>query len=163
VKGPLILFTGKIIPMYAKYLATAIEAMVEVKKQLPNVEFWIYGDGIAKDSLNELVIKLHINVFLKGVVDYEETPKLATIADIGISAYRAESIKMIEWMRMGLPVLAPITDDARIVYSNWTIADLSSMIIKLLKKNERMYKQVRSWKEVARIISSDIEKIINQN
>ncbi|MDW7971565.1 MAG: glycosyltransferase, partial [Nitrososphaerota archaeon] len=101
VNFPLMIYIGKLTPMYAKFLINAVKAMKIINIEIPNAEFWIFGDGPSKASLEKISSK---NIKFKGYIEHEKVPEILTIADVGIHAYDTESLKLIEWLAMGLPI-----------------------------------------------------------
>jgi glycosyltransferase involved in cell wall biosynthesis/peptidoglycan/xylan/chitin deacetylase (PgdA/CDA1 family) len=96
----------------------AIRAFKQVHAVMPNVEFHIYGDGNARDSLVELTAELG----LSGQVQFSEPVNMRQIAaimadaDLGVVPKRADSFgneaystKIMEFMSVGVPVVASAT------------------------------------------------------
>jgi len=99
-------------------LDIAIRAFVTVKRQVPNVEFHIHGEGSEESTLKELVASLGLEdvVLFKGVVGLADMAQVMANADLGIVPKRADSFgneaystKILEYMSQGLPVLASRT------------------------------------------------------
>ena len=96
----------------------AIKAFALIKDKIRMAEFHIYGEGTDRDYLERLTIDLGIQdrVLLKGSLPiYEVAEKMAN-ADIGIEPKRndafagdAMSTKILEFMALGIPVIASDT------------------------------------------------------
>jgi glycosyltransferase involved in cell wall biosynthesis len=153
VDFPLAIYIGKLTPMYAKFLIPAMEAMVMLNREYPNAEFWIYGDGSSKAELERMANEKKCNVKFKGYIDHKKVPEIVTIADVGIHAYDAESLKLIEWLSMGLPTVVPLplhVDGA--VSCPWDPNSIALTISKLLKNQVRRPVRMPTWDEVASIL-----------
>jgi len=95
-------------------LDIAVEAFERIKDRAPQAEFHIYGDGPAKDNLESMVKKYHLEkrVMLKGAVPIDEMAKLIACADLGIVPKRNDSFggeafstKTLEFMQLGVPII----------------------------------------------------------
>jgi len=96
----------------------AIKAFAIIKEKVPMAEFHIYGEGANRDYLERLTSQLGLQdrVLFKGSLPiYEVANKMAN-ADIGIEPKRndmfagdAMSTKILEFMSMGVPVIASDT------------------------------------------------------
>jgi glycosyltransferase involved in cell wall biosynthesis len=96
----------------------AVKAFALIKDKIPMAEFHIYGTGTDMDYLKRLVLDLGLQdrVFLKGSLPiYEVAEKMAN-ADLGIEPKRndmfagdAMSTKILEFMSLGIPVIASDT------------------------------------------------------
>ena len=88
-----------------KNLPLLIDAIFDVKKNMPMISLDIYGDGIEKDSLIEQINKLNLNDTIK---IYPFSKNIHDIAKgyslyISSSDYEGLSNAMLESMAMGLP------------------------------------------------------------
>lgn len=100
-------------------LDIAVHAIHEVRKDIPNIRFEIYGNGTEIDPLKQLVkdLKLEDIVFFHGSVPLEKIPHIMYNADIGIAllaghndyAQQALNVKLFEYLSMGLPSIATRT------------------------------------------------------
>lgn len=112
---------GKFVMMYHGTLTDiygldiAIEALAQVRKEIPNAELWILGDGPEKDALGALAQRLGVegNVRLVGRVKPQEIPKWLQQCDIGVLATRSDvfldfsfSNKLSEYIIMGKAVIS---------------------------------------------------------
>ena len=135
-------------------LETPIRAVKMLKKEIPELEFHIYGKGTDEEYFRSLVkeLKLENQVFFKGIVPIEKLPQVMGNADIGVEpklsrtfGNEAFSTKILEFMAMGVPVIASDTLVHK-HYFNGTlvqffrsedVADLAGLIL-LLRKNSRL-------------------------
>ena len=99
-------------------LDIAIEALVRVRKQVPNVELHLYGSGRLEADLRALAARLGLNgkVRFLGSVPLDRIPEVMANADIGVVPKRADgfgneacSTKIMEFMSQGVPVIASRT------------------------------------------------------
>jgi glycosyltransferase involved in cell wall biosynthesis len=153
VDFPLAVYIGKLIPMYAKFLIPVIDAIALLNREYPNAEFWVYGDGLSRSELERKAKEKKCNVKFKGYIDHEKVPEIVTIADVGIHAYDTESLKLIEWLSMGLPTVVPLplhVDGA--VSCPWDPNSIALTVSKLLKNPVRRPLRMPTWDEVASIL-----------
>jgi glycosyltransferase involved in cell wall biosynthesis len=132
-------------------LETAIRAVEMLKKEIPELVFHIYGKGTDEEYFKSLVreLKLEKQVFFNGIVPIEKLPQVISGADIGVEpklsrtfGNEAFSTKILEFMAMGVPVIASDTlvqkhyFDGSLVqfFRSEDAADLASRIL-LLRKN----------------------------
>jgi len=99
-------------------LDLAIEAMVDVRKQLPNAEFHIYGGGHEEAALRRLVERLGLQDIVKfcGSVALEGIAEVIANSDLGVVPKRANSFgneafstKIMEFMSQRVPVVCSRT------------------------------------------------------
>jgi len=97
---------------------TIIKAIARLEEQLPNLELQIYGDGSAKSQLTTLVSKLGLEskVTFEASLPINEISNLMRNADLAIEpkkagsfANEALSTKILEYMALGVPVIASDT------------------------------------------------------
>lgn len=112
----IIVFPGSL--QWHQGVDVAIAAFTQVRAELPNAEFHIYGDGIAKESLRQQAAEAGLN----GSVRFFEPRSLREIAeimadaDLGVVPKRADSFgneaystKIMEFMSVGVPVVVSST------------------------------------------------------
>lgn len=124
IKKPVIKKDNKFILIYPGTLShhqgieTAIRAIKIIEDKIPEVEFHIYGKGTDEDYFIQLVkkLKLEKKVLFKNIVPIEKLPDVYANADIGIEpklknsfSNEAFSTKILEFMLMGIPVIASDT------------------------------------------------------
>jgi glycosyltransferase involved in cell wall biosynthesis/peptidoglycan/xylan/chitin deacetylase (PgdA/CDA1 family) len=99
-------------------LDIAIEALVRVRKQVPNVELHLYGSGRLEGDLRALAARLGLNgnVRFLGTIPLDRIPEVMANADLGVVPKRADgfgneacSTKIMEFMSQGVPVIASRT------------------------------------------------------
>lgn len=115
---------GKFIILYPgslnfhQGLDLAIRAFASIKDRAPQAEFHIYGWGEMFLQLRALIAELGIEdrVFLNDLLPLEQIRTIIENADLGIVPKRknsfgneAFSTKILEFMLMGVPVIAPDT------------------------------------------------------
>ncbi|TRZ48669.1 glycosyltransferase WbuB [bacterium] len=96
----------------------AVKAFALIKDRIPLAEFHIYGTGTDMDNLKRLVLDLGLQerVFIKGALPIYEVADRMANADLGIEPKRNEmfagdamSTKILEFMSLGIPVIASDT------------------------------------------------------
>lgn len=99
-------------------LDIAIRAMSAIKDKAPDTQLHIYGGGGNKESLMRLTSELGLddNVKFRDVLPIQEIARVMASADLGIVPKRADSFgneafstKILEFMSLGVPVLAADT------------------------------------------------------
>src|SRR5690554_1827600 len=137
-------------------LETAINAVELVKDKIPEIEFHIYGKGTDEEYFCDLVKNkgLQNRIYFNPIVPIEKLPEIICSADIGIEPKKkhsfgneAFSTKILEFMAMGIPVIASDTMVHKHYFNEKMVKffesenaiDLAEKIL-LLKKNERIRK-----------------------
>ena len=157
VEFPLVIFVGKITPMYAKYLAAAIVAMRDVNERIPEAEFWIFGDGPCRAQLEDLASNSTGKVRFRGYIEHGRVPEVVAAADVGINAYRTGSIKMKEWAAMGLPIVGPQEMKEDFVRRcEWVSDKIAKEIVEILKNPRRDVVKVNTWSDTAKIMAETL-------
>jgi glycosyltransferase involved in cell wall biosynthesis len=143
---PILIYTGKLTEMYSCFLMPVIDAVSQLET---NLEFWIFGDGESRESLENYAHyaavsnKVANRVKFCGYIEYDLTPKMISIADIGVNAYRTESLKMIEWSAMGLPILSPQN-------MVWNAENIMEEIMHLIKRGHDGFSPMPdTWQQTA--------------
>jgi glycosyltransferase involved in cell wall biosynthesis/peptidoglycan/xylan/chitin deacetylase (PgdA/CDA1 family) len=99
-------------------LDIAIEALAKVRKDAPNVELHLYGNGRLEGDLRGLAGRLGLNGSVRffGSVPLDQMPEVMANADIGVVPKRADgfgdeaySTKIMEFMSQGVPVIVSRT------------------------------------------------------
>jgi len=107
------MYHGTLTKIYG--LDIAIEALAIAKKDIPNAEFWILGDGTERRGLEELSERLGIAKSVKfiGRVPPQEIPNWLKQCDVGVLATRSDvfldysfSNKLSEYIIMDKPVIS---------------------------------------------------------
>lgn len=96
----------------------AIEALSLVREKIHNVRFVIIGDGPDREKLRSMINERHLEdcVELSGMIPMERVAETLSRVDLGVVPKRrnsfgneAFSTKIMEFMAMGVPVLASNT------------------------------------------------------
>lgn len=116
-------------------LDIAIRAMTTIKDGAPGAQLHIYGIGGLRESLMQLTSELGLddNVKFHGVLPIEEIALVMASADLGIVPKRADSFgneafstKILEFMSLGVPVLASDTAIDRYYFNDSQICFFKS-------------------------------------
>jgi glycosyltransferase involved in cell wall biosynthesis len=108
-------------------LDLAIRAFGSISDQVPQADFYIYGDGPNKEDLTELIRGLHLEnrVFIREPLPLREVAKVIGSADLGIVPKRKDtfgneafSTKILEFMAMGVPVIVADTQVDRYYFDD---------------------------------------------
>jgi glycosyltransferase involved in cell wall biosynthesis len=153
-------------------LDVAIRAFASIADQIPEAEFHIYGEGPAKPTLIALADQLGMQgrVLFHEFLPSREIARVMAGTDLAIEPKRANSAfanealstKILEFMALGVPVIASRTKvhayyyDESIIqyYDNDNEADLARQILRLkndpglrsrLAANAKKYAQENSW------------------
>lgn len=131
----------------------AIRAFALVKEQAPHVEFHIYGEGPAEQSLVQLVTELGLQdkVLFKGLLPVTEVVTVMQKADLGVVPKRADSFgneafstKILEFMCVGVPVVISETKVDRYYFNESVVKffkpgdehDLAHSVLLLIQGKE---------------------------
>lgn len=99
-------------------LDIAIRAMALLRDRAPNVKFLIIGDGPDREKLAAMVkqYRLEGRVIMRGLVPLEQVAETMACVDLGVVPKRKDSFgneafstKIMEFMAMGVPVIASNT------------------------------------------------------
>ncbi len=99
-------------------LDIAIDAVALLREKAPGLRFLIIGDGPDREKLRSRIQERHLEdrVFLKGMIPLEEVAEIMAAVDVGVVPKRknsfgneAFSTKIMEFMAMGVPVIASRT------------------------------------------------------
>jgi glycosyltransferase involved in cell wall biosynthesis len=153
-------------------LDIAIKAFAKIKKQLPNGEFHIYGEGPMKTQLMALAADLGVNgsILFNDFVPVEQIAKLMADTDLAVVPKRASSAfgteaastKVFEFLALGVPVIVSrtkidsfhFTDSTVKFFESENVDDLAQCMLQLaqdrplrlqLAKNGLEYAQQNSW------------------
>ena len=134
-------------------LDIAIEALVRVRKQVPNAELHLYGNGRLEGDLRALTARLGLNgsVRFLGSVPLDRIPDIMANADLGVVPKRADgfgneacSTKIMEFMSQGVPVIASRTkidtyyfDDADVrFFPSGDVQALADAMLELIRRKD---------------------------
>jgi glycosyltransferase involved in cell wall biosynthesis len=108
-------------------LDLAIRAFGRISEQVPQADFYIYGQGPSRNDLEALVQELHLqkNIFICDTVPLREVAKIIETSDLGIVPKRKDnfgneafSTKILEFMAMGVPVIVADTQVDRYYFDD---------------------------------------------
>lgn len=108
INHPSILFLGRLVKV--KGCDVLINSLPEVKKNFPNIRYYIAGEGNQKDSLDCLASKLKVkdNIIFLGHITGSEKRNILKSVDICVfpSRYESFGIVALEAMACGKPIIA---------------------------------------------------------
>jgi len=133
----------------------AVEAMALLRDRVPQLRFLIIGDGPERENLKRLIAdrKLEDRVSLSGLIRLEQVAETMARIDLGVVPKRKEgfgdiafSTKIMEFMAMGVPVLASRTRIDEFYFSGRLVeffesgnpADMAAKILRLIEQPERI-------------------------
>lgn len=101
--------------LYERYgLDLAVRAAAQLREEIPELRFDVYGEGEAVPALERLVVELGVadRVTLHGFVPIERIPAIIARSDLGVVPYRRSrftdllyATKAFEYLEMGVPVV----------------------------------------------------------
>lgn len=132
----------------------AVEAMALARGKAPGLRFLIIGDGAERENLKRLIQerKLEDVVSLTGLIPLERVAEIMATIDAGVVPKRSEgfgniafSTKIMEFMAMGVPVIASRTrideyyfnDELVEFFQGGNAADLAAKVLGLIDRPER--------------------------
>jgi glycosyltransferase involved in cell wall biosynthesis len=130
-------------------LDIAIDAVALLREQVPGLRFLIIGDGPDREKLRSRIRERHVEdrVSLTGMIPLEEVAEIMSSVDVGVVPKRknsfgneAFSTKIMEFMAMGVPVIASRTrideyyfnDDIVQFFDSGDVNDLATKILALI-------------------------------
>ena len=132
----------------------AIRAVSTLRERAPHLKFLIIGDGPDREKLHALVNELALGdrVVISGTISLEKVAETMSGVDLGVVPKRKDSFgneafstKIMEFMAMGVPVVASSTridryyfDESLVeFFESECVDDLASKIFKLVTDSER--------------------------
>jgi glycosyltransferase involved in cell wall biosynthesis len=109
----------------------AVRAVHLLRDRVPNLQFYIYGQGPEQEFLKRLVMELDLQdrVFIKSPLPLREMAKLMRSADLGVVPKRNDSFggeafstKILEFMATGVPVVVSETKIDRHYFNDDQVA-----------------------------------------
>lgn len=108
-------------------LDLAVDAVAELREEIPQLRLMLIGDGPEREKLKRLIHERGVEdrVSLTGLIPMEKVAEIMTTIDLGVVPKRADtfgneafSTKIMEFMAMGVPVLAARTRIDEYYFSN---------------------------------------------
>jgi glycosyltransferase involved in cell wall biosynthesis len=135
-------------------LDLAVEAVAMLRDEIPELRLVLIGDGPERENLKRQIKQLGLQdrITLSGLVPMEEVARVMTTIDLGVVPKRADtfgneafSTKIMEFMMMGVPVLAARTRVDEYYFSDGLVEffesgsahDLAAKILHLRNHPER--------------------------
>jgi glycosyltransferase involved in cell wall biosynthesis/peptidoglycan/xylan/chitin deacetylase (PgdA/CDA1 family) len=156
-------------------LDLAIEAVARVRRQVPNLELHLYGQGRLEGELRELAARLNLNGsvrFFHGV-PLDQLPAVMANADLGVVPKRADgfgdeaySTKIMELMSQGVPVIVSRTkidtyyfDDSVVrFFPSGDVQGLADAMLELIQRKDLRDSLSEHGKEYVAQNSWDVRK-----
>jgi glycosyltransferase involved in cell wall biosynthesis len=156
-------------------LDLAIEAVYLLRTDAPNLKFLMIGDGSERPRLEAMIAKLGLKdrVTVRGFVPMEEVAQIMSTVDLGVVPKRSDtfgneafSTKILEFMAMGVPVLAARTrvdefyfsDDLLQFFESGRAEDLAAKILYLMRTPSRRDAMVEASNEFIARNNWDVRK-----
>lgn len=131
-----------------------IKAMALLGGKTPNLKFLILGDGIERERLTAMVKEHHLEdqITISGGAPIEKVAEIMANVDLGVEpklkssfANEALSTKILEFMAMGVPVLASDTcihrlyfrEDLIQFFESENVGDLAAKILLLMHDSDK--------------------------
>lgn len=133
----------------------AVEAVGLLREKAPGLRFLIIGDGPERENLKRLIAErgLEDRVSMTGLIPLEKVAEIMTRIDLGVVPKRKEgfgdiafSTKIMEFMAMGVPVLASRTRIDEFYFNGGLVeffesgdaGDMAARISGLIERPERV-------------------------
>lgn len=102
-----IITTSRLVPKNG--IDTLISSIAEVRKDIPEVQCWILGDGPERKKLELQAVshKLEANIKFFGDIPYDDIPQYLHQADVFVRPSRSEGMgnSFVEALAAGLPII----------------------------------------------------------
>lgn len=135
-------------------LDLAVEAMAMLRESYPQLRFLLIGDGPEREALRRMIQERNLEdrITLKGLIPLEQVAVTMAGVDLGVVPKRSDSFgneafstKIMEFMAMGVPVLAARTrideyyfnDDLVQFFESGNAQDLAVKIAMLIENPTR--------------------------
>lgn len=158
-------------------LAVPVRAVAQLRSQIPNLKFYILGDGDGLSGLEQLIQELQLSAVVccsKRFLPLEELPPLLSKMQVGLVPYQPNGftrlilpVKLLEYVALGVPAIAvrnPVItcyfDDSmvRFIESN-SVEEFVAAILELyqepqkrlvLSQNAKRFYEKHSWHQYRR-------------
>jgi glycosyltransferase involved in cell wall biosynthesis len=147
-----IMFHGTIFERHG--VDTALEAVANLRKQIPGIEFRVFGDGDYVEKFQELIRSNNLEEVVKyhGPVSWEQISREIQSIDVGIIPNKKTPftevnlpVRIFEYLSLGKPVIAPKTkgvldyfdDDSIFFFEAGNTASLCDTILSVYRDKER--------------------------
>ena len=163
----------------------AVRAIARLRHTAPNLRFNIIGDGPERENLKSLIRQLEVSqqVSIQGFVPIESIAEVMAGVDLGIVPKRSNSFgneafstKIMEFMAMGVPVLASRTRIDEYYFNQElveyfepdNVEDLASKILALmhdadrrkqLQRNSLVFIRENNWEEKKKIYLDLVDRL----
>ncbi len=156
-------------------LDIAIDAVSLLRDRAPGLRFFIIGDGPDREKLRSMIHErdLEDRVFLKGLIPLEGVAEIMAGTDVGVVPKRSDSFgneafstKIMEFMAMGVPVIASRTrideyyfnDELVQFFESGNAGDLATKILSLMQEPARRAQLAARSAEFIALNSWDVRK-----
>lgn len=167
----IIITTSRLVPKNG--VDVLIKAIAETKKEIPDVQCWIIGDGPEKESykLQVTSLKSEENIKFFGEISHDQIPSYLHQADIFVRSSRSEGMgnSFVEALAAGLPIIGTSVGGIKDIIKDRETGlfvkiddpiDLAEKIILLLMNKElainilengrKMVEEKFSWEEISK-------------
>ncbi|RKD98087.1 glycosyltransferase family 4 protein [Halopiger aswanensis] len=118
--GPIVLFVGRLVE--GKQPSIALEGFASVRKEYPNAEMYLCGEGPLQETLESQAADLGIedSVTFLGQVPYDEMPNVFRSVDLFVLSSRAEGVPrtIMEALSTGIPVVCSELPQVKSAFGN---------------------------------------------
>jgi glycosyltransferase involved in cell wall biosynthesis len=172
-RAPILIFPGGL--QEHQGLDIAIRALPIIRQRFPGAELHIYGEGPMREPWEQLARSLHLDgaVRFHPPVTVQEIARIMAGADVGIVPKRADSFgneaystKIMEFMALGVPVVASETRIDRYYFSDDVLRffrsgdpdALAEAVVDVLENMEETQRRVERALAYARAESWEVKK-----
>lgn len=156
-------------------LDLAIEAMALLRDRAPELRFLMVGDGPQREDLKNLIGTLHLEdrITLRSMVPLEEVAEIMASVNLGVVPKRSDSFgneafstKIMEFMAMGVPVIAARTrideyyfnNDLVQFFESGNVEDLAAKILEIMQQPCRRAELRAAGSEFIALNNWDVRK-----
>ncbi len=174
-------FVGILRPWHG--LDILIDAFAKLKGDIENVHLLLIGDGPIRTSIEDKINRLNIarDVTITGRIEHSCISRYANVIDIAVSpmaTFYASPMKILEYMALRKPVIAPDTDNIRdiivdgidgLLFAAGNVSALSSAMGRLVRDRDlqvsmavnarRKVEMERNWLENAKKVLCMVQEL----